>query len=145
MGTPPQTFLLDFDTGSSDLWFPYTGCGRECKGKHIYDPKKSKTYKKDGRKWVMQYGDNSTSSGILGTDTVNLAGLAIKHQTIDMASRISPQFQADQVDGLLGLAFDSTTSIRGIKTPMDNLISQKLISKPIFGVYLGKKSNGGGE
>ncbi|RUS18811.1 rhizopuspepsin II [Endogone sp. FLAS-F59071] len=144
VGTPPQTFLLDFDTGSSDLWLPFTGCGSECKGKHIYNPKKSKTYRKDGRKWVMRYGDNSSSSGILGIDTVCLAGLAIKHQTIDMAGEISQQFRTDRVDGLLGLAFDSATSIRGIKTPMDNLISQKLISKPIFGVYLGKKSNGGG-
>jgi hypothetical protein len=44
----------------------------------------------------------------------------------------------------LGLAFDSIVSVSGVKTPVDNLISQGLISKPIFGVFLGKESNGGG-
>jgi hypothetical protein len=42
------------------------------------------------------------------------------------------------------LAFDSITTVQGVKTPMDNLVSEKLISQPIFGVYLGKQKNGGG-
>ncbi|RUS21451.1 rhizopuspepsinogen precursor [Endogone sp. FLAS-F59071] len=143
VGTPGQTFKLDFDTGSSDLWFPYTGCN-SCSGKNIYDPTKSSTYKADGRSWSITYGDMSTSSGTLGTDTVTLAGLSITGQTIDMASSISSQFQNSVTDGLLGLAFDPITSVRGIKTPVDNLISQKLISNPEFGVFLGKQSMGGG-
>lgn len=143
VGTPGQTFKLDFDTGSSDLWFPYTGCNN-CFGKNIYDPTKSSTYRADGRSWSITYGDQSTSSGTLGTDTVTFAGLSIIDQTIDMASSISPQFQHSVIDGILGLGFDSTTSVQGIKTPVDNLISQKLISGLEFGVFLGKQSTGGG-
>ncbi|RUP09295.1 rhizopuspepsin 6 precursor [Jimgerdemannia flammicorona] len=144
VGTPGQNFKLDFDTGSSDLWFPYTKCGAACKGKSIYDPKKSSTYKKDGRSWNIQYGDGSTSSGILGRDTVVLGGIPIANQTIDMADRISAQLQGDIVDGILGLGFDSGSTVQGTKTPMTNLIQQKLIKQPIFGVYLGKASRGGG-
>lgn len=43
------------------------------------------------------------------------------------------------------MAFNSIAAVRGIKTPVDNLFSQKLIRKPIFGVFLGKASKGGGE
>ncbi|RUS17872.1 rhizopuspepsin 6 precursor [Endogone sp. FLAS-F59071] len=143
VGTPGQTFKLDFDTGSADLWFPYTGCN-SCSGKDIYDPTQSSTYQADGRSWTITYGDQSSSSGILGTDTVDLGGLQITGQTIDMADTISSQFQSSVTDGLLGLAFDSLASVSGIQTPVDNLISQNLISDPVFGVFLGKQSNGGG-
>ncbi|KAI9287151.1 rhizopuspepsin 4 precursor [Umbelopsis sp. AD052] len=144
VGTPPQSFKLDFDTGSSDLWFASTLCSSTCSGKTKYDSSKSSTYKKDGRSWSITYGDGSASSGILATDTVNLGGFSIKSQTIELAKKISTSFSSDPIDGLLGLAFDSITTVSGVKTPVDNLISQKLISKPQFGVFLGKQSNGGG-
>ncbi|KAF7720809.1 hypothetical protein EC973_006009 [Apophysomyces ossiformis] len=144
IGTPPQTLKLDFDTGSSDLWIASSIC-TNCSPKQTkFDPNKSSTYKKDGRAWQIGYGDGSKASGILGTDTVNLGGLAIKDQTIELARQISGNFEDGSIDGLLGLGFDSITSVRGVKTPVDNLISQRLISKPIFGVYLGKQSEGGG-
>lgn len=111
-----------------------------------YDSTKSSTYVADGRAWSISYGDGSTASGILAKDTVTLGGLAIKGQTIELAKRESSSFASDPIDGLLGLGFNSITTVSGIKTPVDNLISQGLITSPVFGVYLGKASkNGGGE
>lgn len=109
-----------------------------------YDSTKSSTYVQDGRTWSISYGDGSTASGILAYDTVTLGGLAIKKQTIELAKKESSSFASDPIDGLLGLAFDSITTVAGVKTPVDNFISQGLISSPVFGVYLGKASNGGG-
>ncbi|KAF7730837.1 Type I transmembrane sorting receptor [Apophysomyces ossiformis] len=143
VGTPPVSLKLDFDTGSSDLWFASTLCS-DCSGQTLFNPDKSSTYQKDGTPWQIGYGDGSSASGIVGYDTVNLGGLDIKHQAIELAKEESSQFQGGPIDGLLGLAFDTLTSVAGIKTPVDNLISQGLISKPIFGVFLGKESTGGG-
>jgi hypothetical protein len=102
-----------------------TLCSSTCSGKSKYDSTKSSTYKKDGRAWSISYGDGSTSSGVLGIDNVNLGGFTIKQQTIELSKKISSSFTSDPIDGLLGLAFDSITSVTGVKTPMDNLISQK--------------------
>ncbi|KAF7721268.1 Rhizopuspepsin-2 [Apophysomyces ossiformis] len=143
VGTPPQSLKLDFDTGSSDLWFASTLCSTCGSGQTKFDPTKSSTYKKDGTPWKISYGDGSSASGVVGYDTVNLGGLQIKQQAIELAKQESSEFQSDPVDGLLGLAFDSINTVSA-KTPVDNLISQNLISKPIFGVFLGKESNGGG-
>ncbi|KAG1151704.1 hypothetical protein G6F37_001018 [Rhizopus arrhizus] len=144
VGTPGVKLNLDFDTGSSDLWFASTLC-TGCGGTQTkYNPSKSSTYAADGRAWSISYGDGSTASGVLATDNVNLGGLLIKKQTIELAKRESSSFSRGPNDGLLGLGFNTITTVRGIKTPVDNLISQGLISKPIFGVYLGKQKNGGG-
>lgn len=111
-----------------------------------YNSAKSSSYVADGRTWSIAYGDGSTASGILAYDTVNLGGLSITNQTIELAKKESSSFASDPIDGLLGLGFDSITTVAGIKTPMDNLISQGLISSPVFGVYLGKEiDSGGGE
>ncbi|KAG0163389.1 hypothetical protein DFQ28_011755 [Apophysomyces sp. BC1034] len=143
VGTPAQSLKLDFDTGSSDLWFASTLCSNCGNGQTKFDPSKSSTYKKDGTPWQIGYGDGSSASGVVGYDTVSLGGLQIKQQAIELAKQESSEFQSDPVDGLLGLGFDSINTV-SVKTPVDNLISQNLISKPIFGVFLGKESNGGG-
>ncbi|RUS34704.1 rhizopuspepsinogen precursor [Jimgerdemannia flammicorona] len=144
VGTPGKTFKMDFDTGSSDCWIPAIDCGSTCKGKASYDPTKSSTYKKDGRPWSIQFNDGSISSGILASDTISLGTLVIKDQTIDLAKKLSGTFGGIAADGILGLGFDANTAVQGIKTPVDNMIARGLITDPVFGVFLGKASRGGG-
>ncbi|ORX57070.1 rhizopuspepsin 4 precursor [Hesseltinella vesiculosa] len=144
VGTPPQKVLMDFDTGSSDLWVASTICSTCKSGKQaLYNPTKSSTYKKDGRKWSITYGDGSNASGITAYDTVTIGGLKIKNQLVEMATTESSSFRTSTMTGILGLSFDALADVPGTITPVSNMIKQGLIKKPVFGVYLGKNGQAG--
>jgi len=73
-----------------------------------YTSSSSPTYKAlPGNTWSITYEDDSSASGIVGTDTVTLGGTTVTNQGIELADTISWQFQNGSADGLLGLAFDS--------------------------------------
>ncbi|KAK4162579.1 aspartic peptidase domain-containing protein [Cladorrhinum sp. PSN259] len=127
IGSPPQKALLDFDTGSADLWVR----------PEIFKNDNSTTFKLlDGKSWKIQYGDGSSASGFVGSDLVSIGGLTIKDQAIEVAKHISPQFSQGKIGGLLGLAFKQINTVyRGWgtrdpqPTPVDNMITQEDIPK----------------
>ena len=69
--------VVDFDTGSSDLFLPGPDCGSTCSGHTTYDPSSSSTSKDVGKSFSLAYGDGSTVSGEQYTDTVSIAGLTV--------------------------------------------------------------------
>ena len=69
VGTPAQKFLIDFDTGSSDLWIPSSSCtSSTCKAKDRYTASSSSTSSKKTGTFSIEYGDGSTVSGPVYTD-----------------------------------------------------------------------------
>ena len=94
--------------------------------------------------WTIAYGDGSGASGHVGYDTVNLGGFNIEQQILQLATHRSKIFEDCPTDGILGLAFNSIATIPHVVTPVDNLIRQHLIDQPIFSVFYGKASEGGG-
>lgn len=132
IGNPSQTLNLDFDTGSSDLWVWSTKLSRSMQsqgkvtGHTIFDASKSSTWKDSpGESWHMRYGDGSSASGDVGTDTLTIGGLIIENQAIERAMQLSDQFQQGTGDGLLGLAFGEINMVRPnpVQTPVENMIS----------------------
>ena len=108
----------------------------------VYDPTKSSTYKATkGASWKISYGDNSSASGTVGTDNVDIGGLNIKAQTIELANKLSTEFQTGVGDGLLGLAFGTINTVTPgpAKTPVENMIAQSDIpaDQELFTAYLG--------
>ncbi|KAJ7162295.1 acid protease [Mycena filopes] len=148
IGTPGVTLNLDFDTGSSDLWVwssELTGVSKT--GHNVYDPSKSKTAAKQASStWNISYGDGSSASGNVYLDTVTIGGVAIPKQAVELAEKMSAQFSSGEgSDGLLGLAWPAinTVSPRPVKTPVENMIEQKLILQPLFTVKLDRGDNAG--
>lgn len=156
IGTPAQTLKLDFDTGSSDLWvsdnqphveheirdanfrqvFSTELPSKDQTNHTVFDPSKSSTFKESsGLTWKISYGDGSSASGDVGTDLVNIGGVKIQNQSVELAKVAADQFVSGTGDGLLGLAFPSINTItKGStadpqNTPVANMISQGDIPK----------------
>ena len=81
VGTPPQTFTVVYDTGSSNLWIPAANCSSSnCLLKHRFDEKASSTYMPNGTAFQIDYASGPVS-GYLSQDTANLGGISVPNVT----------------------------------------------------------------
>ncbi|SPP74745.1 lysosomal aspartic protease [Drosophila guanche] len=141
IGSPPQTFKVIFDTGSSNLWVPSTSCAPAmvaCMVHSRYDALQSSSYRRNGGHFAIHYGSGSLA-GFLSSDTVRVAGLEILNQTFaEVTIMPGPIFLAAKFDGIFGLAYRSI-SMQGVKPPFYAIMEQKLLSIPVFSVYLNRQ------
>jgi len=135
IGTPPQTFRVVFDTGSSNLWIPSAPCSDAgCQGKLKYNHGASSTYVANGESISIQYGTGSMD-GYLSQDSVGVSVLNVQNQVFGEATSLADFFAGQPMDGILGLAYPSIAT-DSVTPVFDNMISQQLVSKPIFSVFL---------
>ncbi|XP_073398569.1 gastricsin-like [Dendrobates tinctorius] len=140
IGTPPQNFLVLFDTGSSNLWVPSASCESEACGNHnVFNPSQSSTYTTNGQQFTMSYGSGSVS-GVFGYDTVSVQGLTITNQEFGLTySESGSSFYYSKFDGIFGMAYPAM-SAGGATTAMQGMLQQNLLNNPIFSVYMGSQS-----
>ncbi|QKX57944.1 uncharacterized protein TRUGW13939_05064 [Talaromyces rugulosus] len=141
-----QTIMMDFDTGSSDLWvFSSELSAADQKSHTVFDTQKSSTFKKmQGATFKISYGDGSSASGNVGTDVVNIGGASVQTQAVELATQVSGSFLAETAsNGLVGLAFSNlnTVSPTQQKTFFDNIASQ--LDEPVMTVSLKSDSSKG--
>ncbi|XP_075525324.1 lysosomal aspartic protease-like [Dermacentor variabilis] len=149
LGTPPQQFMVIFDTGSANLWVPSSNCPDTqdgCKNKKKYNSAQSSTYKKDGRKFRIEYGSGIVE-GIYSTDVLSVGNGMVQAQTFAEATKAQGAiFKAAKFDGLLGLGYPALAEDNVVPV-FDNMIKQNLLPLPVFSVYLNRNPKGspGGE
>ncbi|KAF2396574.1 penicillopepsin [Trichodelitschia bisporula] len=140
-----QTLVLDFDTGSSDLWVFSTALSQRTIGGHAaFDPSKSTSFKAmTGASWQISYGDGSGAAGVVGMDVVNIGGATATRQAVELATAVSQSFVKDaNNDGLVGLAFSQLNTVKPTKqtTFFDSIMPQ--LALPVFSVDLRNDSTG---
>ncbi|KAI0821610.1 protease [Trametes gibbosa] len=141
IGTPAQTFNIDFDTGSADLWVPHVNCTSfPCYGKSKFDPSKSSTAKAKLGHFSIEYADNSKVSGNVFTDTVSVAGVTVKNQYFSPATTVSPSFGSESDDGILGLAFPEISNLK-MSPFFQQAKYQGAVKKGVFGIKLAKSDS----
>eukprot|EP00469_Lotharella_globosa_P015542 CAMPEP_0167833418 /NCGR_PEP_ID=MMETSP0112_2-20121227/15000_1 /TAXON_ID=91324 /ORGANISM="Lotharella globosa, Strain CCCM811" /LENGTH=525 /DNA_ID=CAMNT_0007738813 /DNA_START=143 /DNA_END=1720 /DNA_ORIENTATION=+ len=160
IGSPPKTFTVVPDTGSSNLWVMADGCpdceepncladseisGPDCKPvlsesfpcHNLYNRVESTTAVRINTSlgahetFSIQYGSGDTS-GVLTKDTVKMGNYVIENQAFGEAQR-GQTFSRMPFDGICGLAFQSL-AVRHTKPVFDNILDAQdflqLPSKP---------------
>lgn len=133
LGTPEQVFTIDFDTGSSNLWVPSSSCSKCGFTGQPFNPSASTTYVANGEPLQITYGSGSVS-GILAEDVLTVGGLEVKGQTFGLINH-AQGFSGSGISGLFGLAFQ-TISEDDVVTPLENMVSQGLISDNLFSIFI---------
>ncbi|KAG1467773.1 hypothetical protein G6F56_004225 [Rhizopus delemar] len=157
VGSPAQKFIVTLDTGSADLWIPSNECPATACPFSRFDPSSSSTFKSLDAPFNIQYGIGSVN-GTYVTDTVSLAGATINNQQFGLATSTQDILFPSQsgrsneshveANGILGLGYPSLTQANGqgegVYNPfVFNLVSQNLISEPVFSIYLNSITQSG--
>lgn len=157
VGTPPQSFEVIYDTGSSNLWIPkaQSVCTEPftliMPDFHKFPPisfttvhkkglitEESSTFKKTDENMSIRYGSGAVE-GKFCTDTVTLAeNLEVKNQYFAIVKDCDPMglaYKMGKFDGILGMGFDGL-AVGHKKTVFSNAVDQQVVDKSIFSFYL---------
>ena len=140
LGTPPQAFKVDFDTGSSNLWLPSTSCTNCPSTATKYDAAASTTYVANGEAFSIQYGAGSCT-GFLSEDVFSVGNFSAAVTFAEVTSE-SAQFESSKFDGLLGLAFPSI-AVDAVTPIVQQLIAASQLAVDVFAFYLQDESGTG--
>lgn len=136
VGTPPQTFKVIYDTGSSNLWIPNKK--PFLSGKDVYDHSKSSTYQANGTVFKIQYGSGPVA-GYYSSDTMTIGDNAIPDYTfaeVNDTSGLGLAYRLGHFDGICGMGWDDI-SVDHVETPLRALIKSGDLKENVFAFYLG--------
>lgn len=113
VGTPPQTFNVILDTGSSDLWVANNDCSACPQDVTLFNPGSSSSLSQSQQSIQISYGSGEVA-GSVATDTVSMGGFTITGQTFTLVNQITSNFLVSPVSGLMGLAFQTIAQSRAM-------------------------------
>ncbi|NXT02967.1 PEPC protein, partial [Jacana jacana] len=138
IGSPPQSFLVLFDTGSSNLWVPSTYClSPACYNHKKFRPSESSTYTDNGQSYTVSYG-SGTLTVMLGTDTLRIQTITVKNQEFGLSKNEPTRpFYYAEFDGILGMAYPSL-AVGGTPTALQGMLQQNQLTQPLFSFYFSR-------
>ncbi|MCJ1400411.1 hypothetical protein MMC11_003616 [Xylographa trunciseda] len=156
IGTPPQSMLLQLDTGSTDIELLATSlCTNPqavCNPKGLfpvnagsYNTSMSSTSKFLSGGAVTLYADMTSYSGSLYSDTINVAGVSITNMTLSVIEKASAP-PTIPINGIMGIGYAGLEAgvVNNHSNPYPTLIqqmkSQGLINQLAYSIYLNDKS-----
>ncbi|XP_003923041.1 gastricsin [Saimiri boliviensis] len=144
IGTPPQNFLVLFDTGSSNLWVPSVYCqSQACTSHSRFNPSASSTYSSNGQTFSLQYGSGSLT-GLFGYDTLTVQSIQVPNQEFGLSeNEPGTNFIYAQFDGIMGLAYPAL-SVGGATTAMQGMLQEDVLTSPVFSFYLSNQQGSSG-
>ncbi|KAF9527359.1 aspartic peptidase domain-containing protein [Crepidotus variabilis] len=144
IGTPPQSFQVVLDTGSSDLWVAATTCANCGSDIQLFNPSSSSTFKgsasgSQNSNIDIQYGSGQVQ-GSLSSDTVSMGGFTVASQTFLAVDKLSSGLVDGAVAGILGLAWEPLASTQA--TPFwQTLFQNNALSSPEMSFWLTREIN----
>ncbi|CAF3368339.1 unnamed protein product [Rotaria socialis] len=124
IGTPGQSFDIDFDTG----------------GSHTFDSQLSSTYKFWNKEFYIQYGDGSSASGTWSNDAVTFGSISIANQPFAIINSANGM-NTGKFDGILGMAYQKISSC-GENPVIWTMYLAGELSLPIFSFWFDSVSTG---
>lgn len=134
IGTPAQSFSIDFDTGSANLWIPSASCTNCAKTASTYTSAASSTYAPDGSAFSIVYGSGACS-GFFSQDLFAVGDLSTTITFAEVTMESSDLTTLVGVDGILGLGFPSL-AINSVTPVVHQLVADGQISSAVFAFYL---------
>lgn len=106
IGTPPQSFELQFDTGSNVLWLPANSSIHNVSP--IFSCPDSSTCTQTNEVYTLAYADDSEASGYAGSDMLSISGtdIMVRNQILLVQNESNMFFEGDIV-GIIGMGYTS--------------------------------------
>jgi len=134
VGTPPQSFGLILDTGSSDLWFATTACTSCPPGTEEFKTASSSTLQTGTDRISLKYGSGS-ADGLIAQDTVSMGPFTIDKQVFVTVTDVTSNTIEGQLAGIMGLAFQGIAVSTAVPF-WQALIDNNLLTSPEFSFFL---------
>ncbi|KAL8724170.1 MAG: hypothetical protein Q9181_006947 [Wetmoreana brouardii] len=115
IGTPPQPFIVQIDTGSSDLWIPSYQSDLcqlgDCSQTGEFDDASSSSFSSSNDDFKISYGDGSRYLGYLVSDTVSIGEASLENAVFGLVFR-SADVPGDEdgvsTNGVWGISFENS-------------------------------------